>query len=185
MVDLVVFNGGSSAGKSTLAREVQHLLPEPAIVLGVDDLLEALPPELVGDAPLPADRTALIVFEVDGAIHAEPGWGPVEEAWYSGIAAMARSGLGVLLDAVLLDGGVGQARLNQAFAGLSVAWIGVRCDADIAAARERRRADRIPGMAASQATRVHEGVAYDLVVDTTATPIAQCARKVGTYLRSS
>lgn len=96
---------------------------------------------------------------------------------------MARAGLGVILDEVLLDGRVGQQRVAAALEGLSVLWVGVRCDAAVAAVRERARPDRTVGMAASQARRVHDGVNYDVVVDTTATSSEQCARTVVAHLR--
>ena len=57
-------------------------------------------------------------------------------------------------------------------------WTGVRCDADEAARREIVRGDRMPGMARLQADTVHDGVAYDLVVDTTANAPEICARRI-------
>jgi hypothetical protein len=79
---------------------------------------------------------------------------------------------------VLLDGRAGQQRLARAFDGLSVLWVGVRCDPAVAAQREHTRPDRIAGMAAAQATAVHDGVRYDVVVDTTNTPCETCASAV-------
>ena len=38
------------------------------------------------------------------------------------------------------------------------------------------------GMAVSQATVVHEGVDYDVEVDTTATEALDCARVIAAYL---
>jgi chloramphenicol 3-O-phosphotransferase len=38
------------------------------------------------------------------------------------------------------------------------------------------------GMARLQAARVHEGVVYDLVVDTTAASAADCARTIASHL---
>jgi chloramphenicol 3-O phosphotransferase len=63
-----------------------------------------------------------------------------------------------------------------------VVWVGVRCDPEVAVAREHGRQDRIGGMARLQATRVHEGVVYDLVVDTTAASAADCARTIASQL---
>jgi len=65
---------------------------------------------------------------------------------------------------------------ETALVGLSVLWVGVRCDSAIAAAREIARNDRIRGMAASQAELVHEGVTYALEVDTGSTETLECAR---------
>jgi chloramphenicol 3-O phosphotransferase len=61
---------------------------------------------------------------------------------------------------------------------LSVVWVGVRCHSAIAGARELRRADRVKGLARNQAERVHTGVSYDIVVDTTDTPTKQCATTI-------
>lgn len=84
---------------------------------------------------------------------------------------MARSGAKVILDEVFLEGATDQERRRAALEGLGGLWVGVRCDAGVAAARELARGDRLVGLAALQAPVVHEGVVYDLVVDTTgATP---------------
>ena len=81
-----------------------------------------------------------------------------------------------------LGGRSSQERLASALAGLPVVWIGVRCAPEVAEARERSRSDRVGGMARLQATRVHQGVAYDLIVDTTAASAADCARTVASHL---
>ncbi len=62
-------------------------------------------------------------------------------------------------------GGSSQERLAAALADLPVVWVGVRCDPELAAVRERHRSDRVGGMARLQAVRVHQDVVYDLVVD--------------------
>ncbi len=48
MTQMIVLNGGSSSGKTGIARCLQAILPRPWIRLGVDDLLDALPPSLTG-----------------------------------------------------------------------------------------------------------------------------------------
>jgi chloramphenicol 3-O phosphotransferase len=47
-----------------------------------------------------------------------------------------------------------------------VLWVGVRCDPEVLAERERRRGDRPPGQARWQAGRVHRWRGYDLELDT-------------------
>ena len=61
-------------------------------------------------------------------------------------------------------------------------WIAVRCDSAVAAGRELARADRIRGMAVSQAEMVHQGVVYDLEVDTTHTEALACARTIAAHV---
>ena len=48
--------------------------------------------------------------------------------------------------------------------------------AAVAAGREIARGDWVPGMAESQADLVHQGIVYDLQVDSTHTEALECAR---------
>jgi GrpB-like predicted nucleotidyltransferase (UPF0157 family) len=91
---------------------------------------------------------------------------------------MARAGTGVIVEDVFLEGGTSQARLRAGLSGLEVLWVGVRCDAAVAEAREAARSDRVPGMAVLQAEAVHRGAVYDVEVDTTRTPATACAQAV-------
>jgi chloramphenicol 3-O phosphotransferase len=181
---VIVLNGGSSSGTSTIARRLQELLERPWVVLGIDDLLHALSPILVGDELPPSDRASLLSYGDKGEVLVMPGWRHIESAWHAGLASMARTGLGVIFDEVLLDGSAAQQRLAAALGGLAVLWVGVRCDPTVASAREAVRPDRTAGMAASQATKVHEGVRYDVVVDTTVISSAECARVILGHVRS-
>jgi chloramphenicol 3-O phosphotransferase len=167
--DVVVLNGGSSSGKTTIGRCLQDLLPAPWLMLGVDDLIAAMPRRQDDD---------LISFAPDGGVRTGPGFRRLEAAWYDGIATMARGGVGVIVDEVFLSGAGSQVRLGQALVGLEVLWVGVRCDPAVASAREAGRPDRVPGMAASQAEIVHRGVNYDVEVDTTSTPARECAEHI-------
>jgi chloramphenicol 3-O phosphotransferase len=171
---IVVLNGGSSSGKTSVARCLQEQLPEPWLSLSVDDLVEAMPGR-GGDKEL-------ITFAPDGAVSAGAGFRRLEAAWYEGIAAIARAGVGVIVDEVFLGGGASQARLRRALSGLEVLWVGVRCDAAVATAREAKRRDRVAGMAAAQAEVVHQGVDYDVEIDTTAATARACAEVVFEHL---
>ncbi len=173
---VIVLNGGSSSGTSSIARHLQALLPGPWLVLGIDTLIEALPPA----APTDDDG---IAFHPDGEVSVGARFRDLEAAWNKGLAAMARAGARVIVDDVFLGGSASQERLRRALDGPRVAWVGVRCDAEVAAGRERARGDRVPGMAARQAESVHAGVTYDLEVDTTHTEAIGCARTVAGWLR--
>ncbi|MFJ2032973.1 hypothetical protein [Streptosporangium sp. NPDC087985] len=52
----------------------------------------------------------------------------------------------------------------------------------MAAGREVAPGDRVIGMAASQAEMVHQGVFYDLEVDTTRAESMECARTIATHV---
>jgi chloramphenicol 3-O phosphotransferase len=121
-------------------------------------------------------------FKPDGSITVGPAFRQAEASWYQGLAAIARAGTRLIVDEVFLDGGESQARLQRAFEGIAVAWVGVRCDSPIAEARELSRPDRVKGLARDQAERVHRGVRYDIVVDTTDMPTAACGSLIAETL---
>ncbi|GAB3452230.1 chloramphenicol phosphotransferase CPT [Actinophytocola sediminis] len=171
---VIVLNGGSSSGKSGIVRCLKHLLPQPWMSFGVDDLIERLPPSFVGSA-------AGLAFGPNGEVVVGDEFRKLEHCWLVGIAAMARAGARVILDEVFLGGG-SQERIRSYLAGLEVLWVGVRCAPDIAAGREIARGDRVIGMAESQADVVHKGVEYDLEVDSSHTESIQCARAIASLV---
>lgn len=77
-----------------------------------------------------------------------------------------------------MPGGGSQQRLRPILGDLVVLWVGVKCDREIVRARKAMRLDRVPGMAAYQAARVHEGVVYDVVVDTSDSSSESCASTI-------
>ncbi|MFF2013391.1 chloramphenicol phosphotransferase CPT [Streptomyces sp. NPDC058195] len=170
---VIVLNGGSSSGKSGITRCLKAILPRPWISLGVDDLVDRLPPSLTGSG-------SGIAFGEQGEVVTGDGFRELEEAWTTGVAAMARAGARIIIDDVFLGGAASQDRLRAHLEGLEVLWVGVRCDPGIAAGREIARGDRVIGMAASQAEIVHKGVAYDIEVDTGVTESLDCARAIAT-----
>ncbi|MFI6372234.1 chloramphenicol phosphotransferase CPT [Streptomyces sp. NPDC050546] len=172
---VIVLNGGSSSGKSGLVRCLQEVLPDPWPAFGVDSFVEALPARMKGS-------DGGITFASDGGVNVGADFRALDAAWTEGIAAMARAGAKVIIDDVFLGGGASQQRWQKALAGLSVLWVGVRCDSAVAAAREIARGDRVRGMAAAQARLVHEGVSYDLEVDTTHTESLECARTIAAHI---
>src|SRR6185295_12157346 len=109
-------------------------LPRPWIRLGVDDLVDALPPSGGG-----------IDFGAHGEVAVGETFRAIEGAWMTGVAAMARAGARIILDDVFLAGAASQQRTRTHLAGLAVLWIGVRCDAEIAAGREGPGATDAPG----------------------------------------
>jgi chloramphenicol 3-O phosphotransferase len=188
-VEVIVLNGGSSSGTSTLARTLQGLLGPTWLTFGVDDLIRALPGgenvdhqirSLVDGGP-PVGPSG-VEFSPDGSVIVDAAFRQVEGAWYQGLASMARCGTGIIIDEVFLGGRASQQRLSEALSGLAVLWVGVRCAPEVAEARERRRQDRLAGMARRQAELVHQGVVYDLVVDTTSTTAVEGARTITEYL---
>jgi chloramphenicol 3-O phosphotransferase len=173
---VIVLNGGSSSGKSGIARCLQAVLPDPWLAVGVDTLVQAMPASLQAS-------DAGIEFAADGRVSVGSEFRTLEAAWMEGVAAMVRAGARVIVDDVFLGGATSQRRWQKALAGLEVLWVGVRCEGAVAVGREVARGDRVRGMAVSQAEVVHQGVIYDLEVDTTQTESLVCARSIAVHVR--
>jgi chloramphenicol 3-O phosphotransferase len=172
---VIVLNGGSSSGKTGIARCLQAVLPDPWLTFGVDTLIAAMPLSTRTSA-------AGLEFAADGEIAVGPEFRLLEDAWIQGIAAMAQAGARIIVDEAFLGGAASQQRWLKALGPLPVLWVGVRGEATVAAAREIARGDRIAGMAVSQSEWVHRGVAYDLQVDTSHTEALECARVIAAHV---
>jgi chloramphenicol 3-O phosphotransferase len=171
---MIIVNGGSSSGKSGIVRCLQAVLPDPWLAFGVDSLIDAMPAKM-------QTSDGGIEFDAEGGVD----FRAVEAAWMEGVVAMSRTGAKVIIDDVFLGAAASQQRWQKALGELAVLWVGVRCESAVAAGREVARGDRVQGMAASQAHMVHEGVTYDLEVDTTHTESLACARTIAARVSQS
>ena len=106
-VQIIVLNGGSSSGKTGIARCLQAILPQPWISLSVDDLVDALPRSLT-------DSGSGIAVGQHGEVLVGGGFREIEAAWLAGVAAMARAGARVIFDDVFLSGAASQQRVRAA-----------------------------------------------------------------------
>ncbi|MFE6849485.1 chloramphenicol phosphotransferase CPT [Streptomyces sp. NPDC057674] len=172
---IIILNGGSSAGKSGIVRCLQAVLPDPWLAFGVDSLIDAMPLRM-------QSSDDGIAFDADGGVSVGADFRALEGAWAQGVAAMARAGARVIIDDVFLSGAAAQDRWRTFVGDLDVLWVGVRCDSAVAEGREVARGDRVAGMAAKQADTVHRGVTYDVEVDTTRTESLECARVIASHV---
>ncbi|MBP2363254.1 MULTISPECIES: chloramphenicol phosphotransferase CPT [Streptomyces] len=172
---MIILNGGSSSGKTGIVRCLQAVLPDPWLAFGADSFVDAMPARMQAS-------DAGIEIAADGRVSVGAEFRALEAAWGEGIVAMAGAGARIIVDEVFLGGAESQQRWQKALGGLAVLWVGVRCESDVAAGREIARGDRAWGMAASQADTVHQGVIYDLEVDTTRAESLVCARTIAAHV---
>jgi chloramphenicol 3-O phosphotransferase len=185
---VVVLNGTSSAGKSSLAREFQELraaLGDCWVVFGIDDFLPKLPGRWVEvDAwkgPLSEDGVRLERNGDRARYHIGELGQRLLAAYRRSIAEIARCGMNVVVDDVMIESNEWD-HWRAALAGIDVVWVGVRCDVEVAARRETERGDRAMGLARGQAETVHRFPVYDLEIDTTSDSAVDAARRLDAYL---
>ncbi|MEU4183830.1 phosphotransferase-like protein, partial [Micrococcus luteus] len=135
------------------------------------DFVDALPAAMEGSADG-------IVIGPDGSVSVGRAFRELDAAWVTGIVAMCRAGGRVIVDDVFLGGAGSQQRWLDVAGDVETLWVGVHCEPEVAAGREIARGDRAGGMAAQQALIVHEGVKYDVEVDSTHTESIDCARAI-------
>jgi chloramphenicol 3-O phosphotransferase len=180
---LILLNGGSSAGKTSLGKALQDLLAEPFLLLGIDVFWLALPPrQLDLDLVEPAYYSWHVETH-DHKKHFVIDPGPILDAAmyarYRATAAYLASGLNVIADEVLWK----RAWLADAlrvFEPYDVYFIGVHVADAEGARRERERGDRHAGWNRGSARCAHQNAqgTYDLEVDTTHQTPSQCAARI-------
>ena len=185
---VVVINGTSSAGKTALAeafQEVRAVAGECWLVFGIDDFMPRLPRRWVAydawSGSLAGDGVRL---ERDGdrARYRVGALGRrVLSAYRRSIAEIARAGLNVLVDDVTIE----EHEWDEwcaVLAGLHPVWVALRCDADVAVAREAARGDRALGLVRGVVDLVHRFPVYDLELDSTGTCAGDLAAQLSAYL---
>ena len=173
---VILLNGTSSAGKSSLARALQVVTAEPFLHVPMDAFLEMMPPRYANHP----EAFHFVPLEGSAPPQVATSMGPygarVMQGMRSAIAAMARDGLNLIIDTVMLDD---EWRLFEGLlAEFDVHLVGVFADIDVVEAREKQRGDRDIGQARWQSGRVHKGLAYDLTVDTSRVSPAEAAAQI-------
>jgi len=189
--DVILVNGPSSAGKTTLCRALQAAIEEPYLVTGFDDFIFMAAPRYYrgADTSRQDERDAFTTLGVEMVTTSPPDappsvtarFGPVFrrilDAMAPAVRALVDGGNPVIFDHVLHDRAMHESCRN-AFAGLDVFAVGVTCPVDILEARERERGDRVLGRARGLASVVHGFLTYDIMVDTAAMTTAACVSAI-------
>lgn len=173
---VIILNGTSSSGKTTLLNQLQREFEPPFLNVGIDKFIWMLPVRFL-DRPL-WDEVLGKAIESGDLGHRLFG------GMHHSIAVMSRLGNHVVADHVLVERRWAQ-ECAQLLAELPAYLIGVRCPLEVTEQRERERGDRTLGQARIQFERVHAFAQYDFEVDTSVDDPATCAAKVKAYVESN
>jgi chloramphenicol 3-O phosphotransferase len=163
---VILINGTSSSGKTSIVRALQNLLAPPFLEAGIDKFIWMLPQRYL-DRPLWDDVLGL-------ADRAGSAGHDLVRGMHTAIAALSRSGCNVIADHVLVE--PAWARDCAALlADLPAYLIGVQCPLEVLEQRERSRKNRTLGQARLQYPVIHKYTCYDLEVDTSILSPDECA----------
>lgn len=181
---IIIINGTSSAGKTSIVGALQQILREPYLEAGIDRFIDMLPKQYLME-PLWQDvfiQTSLGDTNRDGpTIRPGPIGNRVISGMHHAIAALAKSGNHVIADHVLLE----ELWLNECvnlFREIPTFLIGAKCPLGIAEQREMARKDRVPGTARAMFPIVHSHCSYDLEIDTSIFSPVECAQQIAKRL---
>ena len=160
---VIILNGVSSSGKTTLAKAIQKYGEDIWLHVAMDKFVAMLPDGKE------FDREWFPVTEVEREGKTLPyiSNGPGGEGLLSQmrglVERMSKSGFNVVVDDVADAATIADYRRR-----LGPLCFVVKVDAPLSELerREQARGDRIIGLAREQSSRLHEGIEYDLEVDT-------------------
>ena len=144
---VILLNGPSSSGKSTLAKELHTLIREQRAedykVVSIDDFMKTDPMETIYEDD---------VFEVSGEM--------CEQA-----LTILRSGSGVIIDHVITSERIFR-QLKETLYAYPLRTVHITCPLEVLIEREQARGNRCSGSAEASAEYLYPRGGYDLTVDT-------------------
>ena len=143
---IILLNGPSSSGKSTLSKTLQALIWEKMSlhyeVVSIDDFMKTDPMETIYEDD---------VFEISGDL-------------CDHVLERMKESSGVIIDHVITSERIYQ-QLKNAMEDYTLFEVHVDCSLEILKKREQERKDRCPGSAEASATYLFPKDGYDLTVD--------------------
>lgn len=202
---IIVLNGPSASGKSSVQRQVQVLFAEPYLKVGIDNFFDALLPDefAMGVAPQGNFTQEMLrsgVSSVDAAdkpvltLHVRPLGEHVIAGMHDAFAAYAKHGNNLVIDYIAYEKQwLGE--LACALEGYKVYLVGVKTPLSVIEAREKARATSPVGHARSHYDSIHtygpkdsefiRNVVYDLEIDTAVHSPEECARIIDAYVNNN
>jgi chloramphenicol 3-O phosphotransferase len=177
LTTIIILNGISSVGKSSVARELQKITQIPFLHVQGDSFLEMLPPRLYGH------EDGIIFREIDATvdnpieIHMGGAIRRLLLGFRHSVAALAAQGNNLIVDDVMLDA-ADQDIYENTLRPFAVHFVGLHAPLATLQNRERSRKNRLPGLAKWQQKRVHVGIKYDLELQTSDMNAAEVAKKI-------
>lgn len=165
--EVIFLNGPSSSGKTSLARALQSRAGIPLLHASLDTFTDMYRWEAISD---PEERKACHANGVSN--------------FHAVLRLLAAGPHAIVIDHVL-ERPAWREAAQAALSGRHVHFVAVRCPLDVLIAREKARPDRHPGMAAWQFDRVHQGMHYDVEVDTSVETPESGADRILAFIRQS
>lgn len=182
--NIILLNGTSSSGKSSILRVLQEVMDEPYLDAGIDKFLWMLPRRYLND---PVYWQQIYQYHwpepEQMVIQAAPLGHQLMHGMHQAIAALSRAGNHIVVDHVLTEvTWIQQCALL--FADLPAWLIHLTCPLEVLEQRERERKDRTLGQARAQFNLVHAHEICDLAIDTSQYDVVTCAEMIKQHIQT-
>lgn len=163
---VILLNGASSSGKSTLARALRDQIEIPFWVYSIDHLRDA-------DVP-PLARVRRGDFR----------WAELREPFFDGfhrsLAAFAEAGNNLIVEHIV-ETAAWMAVIADLLAPFDVYFVALHCPIEELERREQARGDRPVGSARKDAESIHRHALYDLELDGQVPPSDNAATLISAW----
>jgi chloramphenicol 3-O phosphotransferase len=164
---IILLNGASSAGKTSLCKQLQVVLDEPYMHLQEDAFVFNTYHERWTQSG-PGERIFAMTML----------------AYYRSIRACVSAGHNLLVDTGFYSADLVQQCVSELH-DIPIWLVGVHCALPELERREQAREDRHVGIAREQFFTIHTHVVYDIEVDTSQTSFEACAAAIKTVVTST
>ena len=182
---VIIVNGGSSAGKTSMCHAFQNISRPPYFLLGIDSFWFTMPPNEIDLETVTDDFYRWIEEEQDGKKYFRilPGHflNEIMLARYKSMAAYLDRGLNLIADEVFWSPEWLKESL-RVFENYRTYYVGIYCQEEELARREIERGDRYLGWARGSQIYAHLDSLYDLQLDSSAKTPLQCAEEIQKFV---
>jgi len=186
---IIMLNGVSSSGKSSIARALQDVCSTPLLHVGVDTFIDMLPARFCGEGQAARYGLQFVPVQTRDGPLVEIRPGPYAKRLFAGmigaIGALARASNDIIVDEVLF----GDDMLREYVRELrrqTVYFVAIHCTREIVEQRERERGDRFINSAKAQFPFVHGPTRhYDLELDTSLSAPYELAGLIKEYVTNT
>jgi chloramphenicol 3-O phosphotransferase len=187
---VIILNGPSAVGKSSIMRAFQTKRPEPWLGIGIDNFFVGVLPAkfYLEDKPEHHGVMRGIASEDEQGklftlLIGDEGQ-KIIAGMHGAIAAYAKAGNNVIVDYIMYDPAWHDELMN-ALSGIEVIAVGVTADLSVIEEREKVRATSPQGHARSVYQTVHQGWDYDLMINSDKVTPEQIADNIIEYISYS
>jgi chloramphenicol 3-O phosphotransferase len=182
MSQIILLNGSSSSGKTSICKAFQHLINKPFLTLGVDTFISMIPQKYLSYGEKSQEGCYFLKSQNSYGAAVSCNSGPFGDLVFKTaidvVKTMADNGLNIIIDEVIWSD-ERMCEYKKILIKHNVLFIKVFCERNSAQERELLRGDREIGLANDQIDKINlMKFQYDLEINTDILSPFESAKKI-------